>query len=48
MTIAELDNLLFRVQDAKHIGEMTVTMREAQILLTALKLMKSVKAMEEL
>jgi len=48
MTIAELDNLLFRVQDAKHLGELSVTMRDAQILLTALKLMKSVKAMEEL
>lgn len=48
MTIAELDHLLFRVQDSKHLGDLQLTMREAEILLTALRMMKAIKAMESL
>jgi len=48
MTTAELDQLIYRVQDSKHLGEFKVTMRDAQILMTALKMMKAIKALEEL
>lgn len=48
MTAAELDNLLYRVQDAKFVGEVTLTARDAQILFTALKLMRAFKEVGDL